>query len=78
MPLYEFHCQDCEMIYEERRPFAQASERSTCPSCQSEHTNKLISMATFISNGSQMNQATLPSTPAASAGCGCGSCDCAN
>ena len=78
MPLYEFHCQDCELIYEERRSFAESSKQSVCPSCQSEHTNKLISMASFISNGVQMNSATMASAPSTSASCGCGSCGCAN
>lgn len=78
MPLYEFRCQDCEIIYEERRPFSRANELSICPACHGDHTSKVISMATFIGNGSQMNQPTQTSSSIASAGCGCGACNCAN
>jgi putative FmdB family regulatory protein len=31
MPLYEFRCRTCDVLYEERRPMAEADAPATCP-----------------------------------------------
>ena len=33
MPTYAFRCPDCGGGFDERRPFAQASDPATCPAC---------------------------------------------
>ena len=35
MPIYDFDCGDCGG-FEQRRPFAEASDPTTCPSCGKE------------------------------------------
>lgn len=78
MPLYEFRCQDCGAVYQERRRFTEANEESTCPTCQSQQTIKLISTAVFISAGNGGFQSAPSQAPrtTSSSGCGCGSCGC--
>jgi putative FmdB family regulatory protein len=72
MPRYQFICLDCDESFEEKRPFAQASDPATCPACQSEQTRKLLSVVAFKVHGD-----SIPVTVPSSGGCcGGGSCGC--
>ncbi len=33
MPIYEYYCENCDGIFEERRPVSEASEPMPCPVC---------------------------------------------
>jgi len=41
MPLYEYECRDCGNRFE---AFITGSHRPVCPSCKSEHLEKLLSV----------------------------------
>lgn len=51
MPRYEFRCADCETNFEERRPFARATEAAVCPTCAGERAERVIGVALFFSPG---------------------------
>lgn len=63
MPIYEYHCSDCGNDFEKLVRFSDPTANSpACPGCQSEQTQKRLSMIAAFS-GSQTQGA-------ASAGCG--------
>lgn len=33
MPIYEYHCKNCDHVFEEMRPMAQYQEPCACPMC---------------------------------------------
>lgn len=43
MPTYEYHCRDCDMIFEEFRVVSKRDDPATCPECKMENTEKIIS-----------------------------------
>ncbi len=61
MPLYEFHCLDCDTQFEEL-VFSQ-TELPSCPHCSSPKTEKLISRPCRNKNSS--SGADIPSMPPA-------------
>ena len=78
MPAYDFQCNSCETIFEERRPFSRAGEPAECPECGSGETHKLLTSISYISNGATAPAGNPDSIPLSmgSGGCGCGSCGC--
>lgn len=70
MPLYEFHCLDCDTQFEEL-VFSQ-TELPSCPHCSSPKTEKLISRPCRNKNSS--SGADIPSMPAQSSSGGCSGC----
>ena len=46
MPLYEYHCNDCEEDFEKMVRFSEASQSPECPKCGSKKTHKQISTVT--------------------------------
>ena len=71
MPLYEYHCRDCDADFEKltRRDLADAVE---CPECGAHHSKRLLSMfATFSQTSEGAGRAM------SGGGCACGgSCGC--
>lgn len=59
MPRYDFRCQDCETIFEEKRSVFQASAPAVCPSCHSLATQKLLTKA-YIAAGPRPGNDTIP------------------
>jgi putative FmdB family regulatory protein len=43
MPLYEYHCNECDEDFEKMVRFSEADQSPACPSCQSQDTHKKIS-----------------------------------
>ncbi|MDI6602052.1 MAG: zinc ribbon domain-containing protein [Thermoanaerobacteraceae bacterium] len=43
MPLYEYHCKDCDNVFEMLVNFSESNKKVKCPECESENTEKLIS-----------------------------------
>ncbi len=48
MPLFEYHCADCDEEFEELVSFSQSNDME-CPKCGSKNTQKLVS--TFATMG---------------------------
>jgi putative FmdB family regulatory protein len=68
MPIFEFVCKDCELIFEELI-FGMKTEGVVCPSCGSEQVRK--KMSTFSSKlGSDGASLSFGSSPATSCSTG--------
>ena len=48
MPIYEFKCEDCDIVYEEQKSYDDFE--SNCPSCN-KTARKIMSAASFSVNG---------------------------
>lgn len=55
MPTYEYLCQACSTVYEERRTFARADDPSRCPECDSPRVRRLLSTFYAFSPGSSLS-----------------------
>jgi len=58
MPLYEYHCNNCEQEFEQIVRFSEADQAQTCPFCGDKDTSKKISTAasfSFSSSGSAIS-----------------------
>ena len=65
MPIYEFECPDCDILFEERLPLAQLDEVVVeCPICYTPRVKKVISAPTFLINRGRSN----PSGPEVDSG----------
>ena len=40
MPIYGFHCADCDCVFELQRKIAERDEPAKCPGCGSEKTKR--------------------------------------
>ena len=69
MPLYEYKCKTCEMVFEERRPMAESNDPATCPSG---HDTSVRLLSVFASVGAA-GGAPAPA-PSGGACCGGGCC----
>lgn len=70
MPIYEYICNDCQNEFEEL--VMSKDETIFCPKCESKQVRKLMSAASFKSDGEFSS-----STGSSCAGCtsgNCGSC----
>jgi putative FmdB family regulatory protein len=68
MPIYEYHCQDCQAQFELLRSFKDADAEVTCTECQGKNVRRKLSL---------FNAATSSSAITNGGGCsGCagGSC----
>jgi putative FmdB family regulatory protein len=75
MPMYEFECKDCDSIFVQKRPFAEAHKTADCPECSGANTRKRLTAVAFISSG----PGTIPVPMSNGGGCGCGgACACQN
>ncbi len=52
MPLYEYRCSQCGNTFEMLRRMQEADQDLTCPSCESEKVERLISTFARTSAGS--------------------------
>ncbi len=50
MPLYEYRCKTCGEVFEKMVRWSEMDRAQVCPKCQSEDTQKQISL--FASHGS--------------------------
>ncbi len=78
MPMYEYQCEECGLVFEARQKFSD-DPLTECRAC-SGPVNKLISQTAFALKGSGWYQqgysksATKPACSTAAAGKGCGGC----
>ena len=66
MPIYEFHCEDCDQDFEYL--VLGADKPEGCPHCESTQFRRQLSACGFVSKGAGGQTTT------ASAGTACGSC----
>ncbi len=64
MPLYEYKCSDCEIKFDALRAMSAADVPIACPQCDSENTNRMISLFSAIGSNGVI----------AGSGSSCGSC----
>jgi putative FmdB family regulatory protein len=65
MPIYEYVCSDCEMVFETLRAMSQADAPIPCAACGGTHTRRKLSLFFAESGGKAVAGASEPS---------CGSC----
>lgn len=72
MPYYEFFCDDCRDVFEERRKMSESDDPAPCPTCGREARRVISLVNSFTSSGGQK------ASPAGSGhGCGCSATGCA-
>jgi putative FmdB family regulatory protein len=76
MPIYDYRCTDCDERYDEL--VRRAEDVVTCPSCGSEHSERLLSVfAGMGGGGKQMAKpdfSRMASFPRSGGGCCGGAC----
>lgn len=77
MPIYEYHCEECNKDFES---LVLGSEKPGCPFCNSENVKRLMSACGFISKGTGADGSTeTVRTSASSSACaGCTSTNCSS
>jgi putative FmdB family regulatory protein len=50
MPMFEYHCEQCQTAFEQLVPFQQADDVA-CPSCQQPHVHRKFSRVAFHVQG---------------------------
>jgi putative FmdB family regulatory protein len=75
MPIFEYHCNDCDTKFEQRRSFMQANDPLNCPQCESPDVKRLLSM--FMISLSSAGSPASAGSHMAGGGCACGgACSC--
>ena len=60
MPIYEYHCTDCETDFEQFLRSMANQETITCPECGGQHVKKAISLFGGMSGCSARSSAPAP------------------
>jgi putative FmdB family regulatory protein len=74
MPIYEYHCNKCDNTFE---CLVFGSESPSCPDCNNENVNRVLSACGFVSKSGGGQTATRSAGTSACSGCSatsCGSC----
>jgi putative FmdB family regulatory protein len=76
MPIYEYHCPDCEANFEKLVPLSRTHEQPPCPKCSGGRTQKRLStFAAIRSSGNGYDSgSSAGSSGGKCAGCSGGSC----
>ena len=70
MPLYEYHCDDCNESFELRRPMSASDEATECPNCDGQNVKRQISVFMAFTKGASGSKSL-------GGGCACGgACAC--
>ena len=51
MPIYEYHCRECDHRFQRLQPVSAAATGLTCPQCGSEQVERLLSAFASTSSG---------------------------
>jgi putative FmdB family regulatory protein len=72
MPLYEYHCENCENDFEKRRAVKEADAPIQCPDCASDEITRKMSLFIALTKSD-----SGVSSLGGGGGCGCGgACAC--
>jgi len=71
MPIYEYHCDDCDKDFEY---LVFGSDKPVCPTCDGQEVKKLMSAGTFFSKGSSGETVKMPAGSSSCGGCAGTSC----
>jgi putative FmdB family regulatory protein len=63
MPLYEYHCLSCDLIFEEITPLNEATKKKPCPEC-ARKAPRTVSAFAIASGGSGHHEEAVPVTTA--------------
>ncbi len=58
MPLYDYQCNDCGEVFELMVRFSEANQAHICPKCESEKTQRLLSMVASFKGASSGSSST--------------------
>lgn len=73
MPIYEYYCPSCQKTFDMQRRMADRESPATCPHCQAEHTNRVMSsfmMAGDLVGAPQGGCGSCTPSPGGCAACG--------
>jgi len=73
MPIYEYHCVECDKNFE---TLIFGSEEPECPTCNGRNVHKLMSACGFVSKGS--GGETIGKSAGTSSCSGCSATSCAS
>ena len=75
MPLYEYYCPDCEIVFDALRSMSEADEPIACPQCTGMEARRVLSRFAAFSKGEGGTSRSV----AGSSGCaGCTATTCAS
>jgi putative FmdB family regulatory protein len=74
MPLYEYHCTDCDCTFEVLRSFSQADQPVSCATCEGPNTSRAISLFSAFSRGSDAGESSRSLGGSSCASCAATSC----
>ncbi len=74
VPLYEYRCLDCDTVFEQRRPMAEADTGIVCPDGHA-RTKRLLAMFASSRSGSSPSMSSAMAPAPSGGGCG-SSCGC--
>jgi len=73
MPLYEYKCDECATLFEQRRAMADADKVTVCPLCSSLLTRRIFSVVAVLS-GSRPKVNSPPTSNRKTHHTGCACC----
>lgn len=73
MPLYDYRCEECHTVFEQRRSMADADKAAVCPACDSLLTTRLLSTVAVIGAG-RLSEPLQPTPTRKSHRMGCPCC----
>ena len=74
MPIYEYHCADCDSDFEKLRPMSKAAVPAPCAYCGGQHTMRAISLFSAISKSSNGESRSVSGTAGGCSSCAAVSC----
>ena len=78
MPLYEYHCSDCQTKFEALRRMSQADTAIQCKNCEGMRTARVLSLFATLSSNKSLGQTQTMSGGFGGGCCGGGACGCSH
>ncbi len=76
MPMYEYGCLSCSSRFDRLRRMGQSDADVTCPTCQSPHVERRLSVFAAHSRGADSAREVAAAPAPATGGCCGGACGC--
>ena len=74
MPIYEYHCADCDTDFQKLRPMSKANAPAPCVHCGGQHTTRAISLFSAMSKSGNGESRSVSGTGGGCASCAATSC----